>query len=175
MLKDDFDCVFVTQSPTVYQKTEVAKVCELAEVPATEEKFSLFLDMLDGDEIVVLDNYFYDTDYQRAVKAKGCKLVCIDDLHDKHYVADVVINHSPGISEGDFSTAPYTRLCLGVSYALLRKPFLEVAGWRYRHGRSTLAGPIECCCFFGGVDKYNLTRRYTNVSKVVIQSGRLQP
>ena len=126
MLKDDFDCVFVTQSPTVYQKTEVAKVCELTEVPATEEKFSLFLDMLDGDEIVVLDNYFYDTDYQRAVKAKGCKLVCIDDMHDKHYVADVVINHA--LSESIlFSKEVYTHLCLGPSWALLRKPFLENA------------------------------------------------
>ena len=163
MLKDDFDCVFVTQSPTVYQKTEVAKVCELAEVPATEEKFSLFLDMLDGDEIVVLDNYFYDTDYQRAVKTKGCKLVCIDDMHDKHYVADVVINHSPGISEVDFSTAPYTRLCLGVSYALLRKPFLEVAGRRYRHAVDYRA--LKVIVSFGGVDKYNLTRRYIECLK----------
>lgn len=72
MLKDDFDCVFVTQSPTVYQKTEVAKVCELAEVPATEEKFSLFLDMLEGDEIVVLDNYFYDTVISGRLRLKDC-------------------------------------------------------------------------------------------------------
>ena len=43
MLKDDFSCVFVTQAPTIYQKSEVAKVCELVEVPATEEKFRLFL------------------------------------------------------------------------------------------------------------------------------------
>ena len=27
--------------------------------------------VLQGDEIVVLDNYFFTTDYQRAIKAKG--------------------------------------------------------------------------------------------------------
>ena len=55
MLKDDFSCVFVTQAPTIYQKSEVAKVCELVEVPATEEKFRLFLDMLNGDEIRIIN------------------------------------------------------------------------------------------------------------------------
>ena len=53
MLKDDFSCVFVTQAPTIYQKSEVAKVCELVEVPATEEKFRLFLDMLNADSCVL--------------------------------------------------------------------------------------------------------------------------
>lgn len=123
MLKDDFSCVFVTQAPTIYQKSEVAKVCELVEVPATEEKFRLFLDMLNGDEIVVLDNYFYDTDYQQKIRAKGCRLVCIDDMHNKHYVADVVINHGL-TNENLFDTEFYTRLCLGLDWALLRAPFL---------------------------------------------------
>lgn len=163
MLKNDFECVFVTQLPTEYQKTEVAKVCRLVELPTTDAKFGMFLDMLEGDEIVVLDNYFYDTDYQREIKAKGCKLVCIDDIHDKHYVADVVINHSLGISEDDFSIAPYTRLCLGVSYALLRKPFLEATKQKYRHTIDYRT--LRVVVSFGGVDQYNLTRRYIECLK----------
>ena len=162
MLKDDFDCTFFTCHPTSYQVSEMEKVCPF--IPLQEETHSAdFLSHLQGDEIVVLDNYFFTTDYQRAIKQKGCRLVCVDDMHDKHYVADVVINHSPGISEGDFSTAPYTRLCLGVSYALLRKPFLEVAGRRYRHAVDYRA--LKVIVSFGGVDKYNLTRRYIECLK----------
>ena len=150
MLKDDFECIFVTQSPTEYQKSEVAKVCELIEMPATDEKFGMFLEMLQGNEIVVLDNYFYGTDYQRAIKAKGCRLVCIDDMHDKHYVADVVINHALGFSVGQFSVEPYTQLCLGQSYALLRKPFLDIPRKIQHEGNH-----VFIC--FGGADIYNLT------------------
>lgn len=152
MLKDDFDCVFVTQSPTEYQKSEVAKVCKLVEVPATDEKFGLFLDLLAGDEIVVLDNYFYDTDYQRKIRAKGCKLVCIDDMHDKHYVADVVINHALGVTSDKFSVEPYTQVCLGQSYGLLRRSFLEQQRKEFHPGTS-----VFVC--FGGSDIHNLTQK----------------
>ena len=76
MLKDDFDCTFFTQCPTSYQRREVEKVCRLAELPADDSKFDIFLDCLRGDEIVVLDNYFFTADYQRLIKRKGCRLIC---------------------------------------------------------------------------------------------------
>lgn len=123
MLKDDFDCVFYTQSPTDYQQKEAASVCHLEELPADDTRFELFLNELTGTEIVVLDNYFYTTDYQRKIKEKGCKLVCIDDMHDKHYVADAVVNHGP-VRPEEFDCEPYTRLCVGAKWSLLRKPFL---------------------------------------------------
>ena len=43
MLKDDFDCVFVTQSPTAYQQAEVSGVCPLVGLPATDARFGMFL------------------------------------------------------------------------------------------------------------------------------------
>lgn len=154
MLKDDFKCIFVTQSPTEYQRSEVSKVCALVEMPATDGRFGMFLDLLEGDEIVVLDNYFYDTDYQRAIRDKGCQLVCIDDMHDKHYVADVVINH--GLTDASlFSVESYTRLCLGMDWALLRSPFLEINPTKV-HLRNTVK---KIVLNFGGVDKWDLTGR----------------
>lgn len=156
MLKDDFDGVFVTQAPTDYQRAEVAKVCPLVELPATNEKFPMFLNMLRGDEIVVLDNYFYDTDYQRAIKTKGCKLVCIDDIHDKHYVADVVINH--GLSDKTlFDVEPYTRLCLGLGWALLRRPFINP------NNKNRAKLKKSWFISFGGSDYNNLTAKYINI------------
>ena len=123
MLKDDFDCVFYTQAPTKYQKREMEAVCPFRELPADDSRFELFLEILQGNEMVVLDNYFYTTDYQREIKARGCKLVCIDDMHDKHYVADAVINHAPGTHETQFSKEDYTKLYLGPEFLLMRKEF----------------------------------------------------
>jgi spore coat polysaccharide biosynthesis predicted glycosyltransferase SpsG len=101
-----------------------------------------------------LDNYFFTTDYQRAVKEKGCKLVCIDDMHDKHYVADIVINHgidNPAL----FSVEPYTRLCLGLEWALLRKPFLEASlKNKNKKHRNVIENVVVS---FGGVDPHHLT------------------
>ena len=123
MLKDDFHCTFFTCHPTPYQMGEMEKVCPFVALQE-ETHYDEFLSHLQGDEIVVLDNYFFTTDYQRSIKQKGCQLVCIDDMHDKHYVADIVINH--GVMDAvQFSTEPYTRLCIGLDWALLRKPFVE--------------------------------------------------
>lgn len=152
MLKQDFDCTMFTQMPTDYQLREVLSVCPIVPLSNTDAKFDEFLDKLHGDEIVVLDSYFFTTDYQRAIKAKGCKLVCIDDMHDKHYVADVVINH--GVDDPSlFDIEAYTKLCLGYENALLRKPFLETNAETNR-----VKGLVVVC--FGGSDPHNLTKRY---------------
>jgi len=154
MLKDEFDCQFVTQTPTDYQKKVLSEVCDYRVLPADVRKFEFFLNMLIGDEIVVLDNYFFDTSYQYAIKQKGCHLVCIDDKHDKYYVSDVLINHTltnPSL----FNVAPYTRLCLGLKWALLRRPFLETIKCERNHAHVVVA--------FGGSDPYDLTFKMARI------------
>lgn len=156
MLRNDFDCVFFTVNPSEYQRREVERVCRLYPLQP-ESHFADFLSCLRGDETVVLDNYFFTIEYQKAIKAKGCCLVCIDDLHDRHYVADAVINH--GVADAAlFSVEPYTRLCLGVSWALLRQPFLRAleSGW---HRDRLLKSALVCV---GGSDPYNLVAKYLN-------------
>ena len=151
MLKQDFECTMFTQMPTDYQLRECESVCPLVALPDDDSKFDKFLDYLHGDEIVVLDNYFFTSDYQRAIKAKGCQLVCIDDMHDKHYVADVVINHGCA-DKSRLDVEPYTRLCLGMDYALLRRPFRNPVQHEYV--------PNSYAICFGGTDAYNLTYAY---------------
>ncbi|MDZ7775687.1 MAG: bifunctional UDP-2,4-diacetamido-2,4,6-trideoxy-beta-L-altropyranose hydrolase/GNAT family N-acetyltransferase [Bacteroidales bacterium] len=106
---------------------------------------------------MVLDNYYFDTDYQRKIKDKGCKLVCIDDMHDKHYVADVVINHAP-LSADSYSIAPYTQLKLGFDYALLRKKFLENS--KPLKNKAENDSHVLLC--IGGADFNNLTTKILN-------------
>ena len=156
MLKDDFECCFYTAEPTPYQISQMEEVCRYT---ALEEstKFKTFIDCLDGDEIVVLDNYFYTTDYQRKIKAEGCKLVCIDDMHDKHYVADLVINQGICWSRDDYSCEDYTRFAFGLRYSLLRKPFFEAC--RARHSRKPIPDKLNVVVAFGGSDFLDLTKK----------------
>lgn len=156
MLKDDFDCTFFTCHPTPYQVGELEKVCpHVALQEATH--YDEFLSHLKGDEIVVLDNYFFDTGYQCAIKQRGCRLVCIDDMHNKHYVADAVINHGQ-TSPALFDIEPYTKLCLGFDWALLRKPFLGAA--KKEHISSGRIEKVAVC--FGGSDIHDITGYFVN-------------
>ncbi len=151
MLKEDFDCTFFTSSPSAYQIDEISKVCRYIALNE-ETKFEDFINLIDGGEIVVLDNYFFTTDYQRTIKAKGCKLVCVDDLHDRHFVSDLVLNPAL-LSTSDYDVESYTKLCLGLEYALLRKPFIKQDKDVERvYGRWLLA--------FGGSDFDNMTEKY---------------
>ena len=156
MLKDDFDCYFYTAEPTPYQVSQMEEVCRYI---ALEEstKLEAFLDCLGGDEIVVLDNYFYTTDYQRRIKDKGCKLVCIDDMHDKHYVADLVINQGICWTRDDYSCEDYTRFAFGLRYSLLRKPFFEAC--KARQSKKNISGSLNIVVAFGGSDFLDLTQR----------------
>lgn len=154
MLKDDFDCTFFTVSPTLYQKEELGKVCNVVSLEQ-ESHFETFLLFLKGDEIVILDNYFFTTDYQRQIKSKGCQLVCIDDMHDKHYLADVVINY--GVSNpAMFSIETYTQLCLGYNWTILRSPFQK----NKVLSKKSCKAKLDVVICFGGSDFNNLTRRF---------------
>ncbi len=157
MLKDDFDCTFFTQAPTEYQKREAAGVCRLVGLPSDASKFEVFLGYLRGDETVVLDNYFFTADYQQQIRNKGCRLVCVDDIHDRHYHADIVINQMV-TDPSSFSADRHTRLCLGPEWALLRRPFLEPPDITKREtGHWFLS--------FGGSDVLNLTEKYVSMLK----------
>ena len=158
MLKENFDCSFATVNPTIYQQNEITKVCSCISL-SIDSHFKTFMELLTGEEIVVLDNYFFDTEYQRHIKEKGCLLVCIDDAHNKHYVADVVINH--GLHDILlFSVEPYTKLCLGFKWALLRQPFLEEYDRKEYLFNERLLRVVVC---FGGSDFNNFTEKIVSV------------
>ena len=153
MLKNDFEIRFATVNPTGYQLQELSAVCSCIQLNQNSH-FEDFLSLLTGNEIVVLDNYFFTTEYQQKIKNKGCKLVCIDDMHDRHYVADIVINH--GVDDPTlFSVEPYTGLCLGVEWALLRKPFLEASSRNNPKNQAIKNIVVN----FGGVDYHDITNK----------------
>lgn len=157
ILGNDFDCTFFTQTPSDFQKEEVNKVCKLIELPADDTKYEIFLQFLTGKEIVVLDNYFYTPEYEKAIKEIGCRIVSIG-TNDRHYYADVVVNFTK-LQSADFSAEEYTRFCLGLEWTILRKPFYE----NYEKTRSDRKGFVIC---IGGTDQYAFSEKfYTILSK----------
>lgn len=150
MLKNNFSISFNSiEIPEEFIKLIYSKGFSFMKVKSEEH----FLSILSGEEIVVLDHYDLNTDYQKEIKKIGCKLVCIDDLHDKVFHADLIINHLPGANPQDYKAQEYTNFALGLEYALLRPPFLE---YHKKDRKINFIRSVFIC--FGGSDIKNLTQ-----------------
>lgn len=171
MLKTSFKIIFVCrQIPSQIIKELNDNNFELLKI----ERDSSFFENITKGDIVVLDGYHFDIEYQKNIKAIGCKLVSIDDLHDKEFAADLIINHVPGVKLTHYNAKPYTKFALGLNYALMRPSFLEQAKVQptVNKKRETL---FIC---FGGSDHKNLTEQslliikpFINFSKIIVVTG----
>jgi UDP-2,4-diacetamido-2,4,6-trideoxy-beta-L-altropyranose hydrolase len=154
MLKDEFYCTFVSCS-TAFKK-EAEEFCENRILLNSDDHFNEFLTILSIDDIVVLDNYFFESEYQKKIKNIGCKLVCIDDIHATHFYADIVINHANGVCKNNYSVEDYTTLLLGYDYAMLRPEFLDIAkSEELKHTNKEF--DLTMC--IGGADPSNITQQ----------------
>ncbi len=161
-----FVCRLITENFKKELQKDGIKVIEI-------DSDSDFLEMVNQDSFVVLDGYQFTDDYQKKIKQKGCKLVCIDDIHEGEYHCDMIINQAPGVSEELYDAQPYTTFALGPDYALLRPPFINRAG--KTRSIDELKSVLIC---FGGSDYKNLTNRSTRIiqdfkqfEKIIIITG----
>jgi len=103
---------------------------------------------------VVIDHYGLNTLYQQKIKESGCKLVCIDDIHEKEFYADLIINHAPGVQPNDYKAQTYTKFALGLDYVLLRPLFLKNA----KKDKTSREIKTAFVCF-GGSDQKNYSKK----------------
>ncbi len=180
MLKNNFTITFAIQSPSesilksIY--TVTAAIIHLPQTNDYTADTSHFTQFLNADDIVVLDGYHFKTDYQKAIKEKGCKLVVIDDLHNWHHVADVIINHAEGINESMYSAEKYTQFYFGLKYALLRSAFLKPTPAK------TIHAVKKVFISMGAADINNLTQKFTTavleikgVEEIHLMLGTINP
>ena len=160
-MTDTFECHFFTSESSSLSETDVKRIPFDTNRLSEKDHFDEFLDLLSGNEIVVLDNYFFGAPYQEKLKEKGCLLVSIDDLHKDHFFSDVIINHSPSAKLSDYSIESYTQLLLGLDYVLLRSEILNYV----RNPSEPFTNDYILICF-GGSDFYNLSEKYLKEIKV---------
>ncbi|MDB5256718.1 MAG: pseG [Chitinophagaceae bacterium] len=153
MLREHFPIVFVTLSAEpkivsmLQQAAQEVMVLKSADHPEQD-----FLNRLQPKDIVVLDGYHFTENNQKDIKNKGAQLVCIDDLNEGIFFADVIINTAQRAVDMHYKTKGNCRLLLGPSYALLRKPFLEEAR-KERISQAVSTVFIN----MGGGDAHNIT------------------
>jgi UDP-2,4-diacetamido-2,4,6-trideoxy-beta-L-altropyranose hydrolase len=117
-----------------------------------------FLDNLNTNDGVILDGYDFDYSLQKLIKDRGCKLICIDDLVEREFYCDLIINHSPGISRADYKVPVFTKLALGTGYALLRPEFLGQI-----HATRSISKTEQVFVCFGGSDSPDLSYQISEI------------
>ena len=155
MLKADFTitffCKYIPEKICNELTDNGFEVMKIAEEPD-------FLDVLTDNSIIVLDGYHFSTAYQKTIKNIGAKLVCIDDLFDKEFFADLIVNHAPAVKPADYRCQSYTTFALGPEYVLLRPAFLEQAQ------QERIFDKIETIMIcFGGSDSKNLSAKIVEI------------
>lgn len=168
-LRNEFTCIIATFNPdgqiSEYQKNLVAE-SEAQLLPliaeSIEEADRIFLNSVSENDIVVLDNYYFSTQYQSAVRDMAKALVCIDDVHDRHFVADAVMTFCP-LTRSDFSLEHYTRFYGGMEWSFLREPFL-----RPRINRKVWLENPRVVMAMGGADPFRLTDKMIEIVTGVI-------
>lgn len=154
MLSDTFECHFIIRNPIEVLEQQVLKVCQsiIKVEEATDEiqEAKTLSTTLNPNDIIVLDGYHFDTKYQQIFKNQGLKVVCLDDIYEYHFVADAIINHAGGVEKKQYRFEKYTKLFLGLEYALLRKPFREAA-------KNKIEKPNNLFICLGGADPKNHT------------------
>ena len=158
-LNKKYRCEFMIRRPDAFLKAQILSVCDsVVELPLTgnlAKEAQEVASRAAPSDIFILDGYDFTTRYQSAVKKKCFRLICIDDIYNRHFVADVVINHSEGIKEASYSKEKYTQLCLGSGYAILRRSFLN----NLRTSKPLPAEKLRIFINMGGTDQENHSSR----------------
>lgn len=175
ILKEFFECVFIIRQPGESLSSLIESYCKLIGLNAinNHDEIDEISPLLFSTDIVVTDGYQFTSEYYESIKKKGCKIICVDDVYGHYFEADVVINHAPKTSFKHYNVGPFTQLCLGTAYALLREFFLRQA----KEKRILKDANTVFICF-GGSDSFNFTNRaveavleVTQISKIIIVTG----
>ncbi|ERP30823.1 PseG/SpsG family protein [Chitinivibrio alkaliphilus] len=150
MLKDAFECSFFSWSTAFMEESH--KYCSQRTLLKKETHFADFLSHITPEDVVVLDNYYFDTAYQGEVAKRARALVYIDDIPGPSYRSDMIINHGCGITLDHYQTHPSKGLLLGPDYALLRPEFCTMAP----HARGERK-KYDLLISMGGADPQRLT------------------
>jgi len=155
LLKHTFKLVFISNKLLEKQKALIAPICKLIELESNDlhDELKELAAILDSNDILVIDGYFFDESYQLTVKQLVHKLVMIDDLIAIHCYAHLIINHGGECLKQNYRKEPYTKVLVGFDYLLVRQAFLNSAK-KVITTKKAIQTAFVC---MGGADPLNIT------------------
>jgi UDP-2,4-diacetamido-2,4,6-trideoxy-beta-L-altropyranose hydrolase len=117
-------------------------------------------------DLLIVDHYLIDLQWQLILKKHYKKLLVIDDLANRRHLADFLLDQTIDRPANDYlqRVPPYCQLLLGQQYMLLRDEFKQLIT-NAKQKRNQLNTTKSICIIknilvnFGGIDSYNITER----------------
>ena len=129
---------------------------------ATETELA---DHLMQNDILVLDGYAFEAVQMAMIKRLVRGIVYIDDFCSVPDYADMIVNHTPGITVADYAATDAVRFCVGLDYCLVQPDLFNL---RQRlNGAVPTEGVLVC---FGGADPMGLCEQF--VKALLVQGFR---
>lgn len=100
-------------------------------LPILEEKADAILSpdyTPDTADVLIVDHYDLDTNYEGVARYWANKILVIDDLADRHHECDLLLDQTWGREKSDYKdlVPAQAKILCGSSYALLKKEFSEL-------------------------------------------------
>lgn len=77
------------------------------------------------EHILICDNYSLSSDYYRKIGPEVKLLVAFDDINDREYPVDILINQNYGSENFHYKVKPDTVILAGLRYVLIRDELIE--------------------------------------------------
>jgi UDP-2,4-diacetamido-2,4,6-trideoxy-beta-L-altropyranose hydrolase len=156
MVNNYFECVMIVNNADKKVLNIIKEICLFVDLEADHpmneiEKISLFVQ---NSDILIIDGYGFDLQYQIELKKVTKKLVAIDDLSGKEFVADVIINHGDILVLPSYHALKHTKIYSGFDYLILRPDFIKAALLKKN---VTSINTVFVC--MGGADPCNITTK----------------
>lgn len=113
--------------------------------------------ILQKEDFFWIDGYHFKEEWKQKIRKRVRKIIETNDIPYHPQNVDIIVNHTPGLSEGQFVSHTNTALHLGLDYALLRQSFLNIAKKPMHEPKGE--GVFIC---FGGADTYQLGSKFVN-------------
>lgn len=110
-------------------------------------------------EILVVDHYALDVNWEKSLRAEIEKIMVVDDLADREHDCDIILDQNLGREIKDYEelVPRESAILCGPKYALIRKQFSKLRNLSLARRRDSEIKKILVS--MGGVDKNNVTSK----------------
>src|SRR5690606_25685347 len=119
-------CFFLIKSPSEKIKSIIYDYGQIIDLDTfkNSKEIAVIKTIISKNDILVLDGYVFDFEYQKELSLIQCKIVIIDDLASGKFCADLIINHGRKSLKGYYLNNSNAKVLTGLDYLMIRKNFL---------------------------------------------------
>ena len=153
MIKENYLCIFLLNKHCPNIIPSHFQVYQLPDNILCQDEPSWIFQKFDAESsIIVIDGGCFNVNYQKSIKGYGFTLFYVFDLPERHFIADVVINHAPNFENETLQPEPHIASCLGSKYLILRDEFICLIEKEF-----VLKPKREVFICFGGSDPFDFS------------------